>query len=387
MGKIKIFITIPGLNLGGVDKSLLSFCNKYHDRFDITLLIFGTQKTQLHELPDDIKLVNSSKRLHVLTTNRRYIAKNFGIHWYFIKAFFHIFSKFFTNKWAQNFFVSTLNLPLESYDYAIAWSNDGNEKTLCFGSEYIVLNKVKAKKKILYMHNDYYRNRIFGKNNNLMLNRFDYIWCISESVKRALMPVTSNSNKLQLCHCFVSSDLIQQKANESVDFEKENDEILFVSSCRLSYEKGIDRGIKIFSKIKEKTGTKFRWIIIGGGPIDYKCLTKKMGCDDIITFLGQKENPYPYIKKCDVYLSFSRYEGAPISFLEAKALNKKIITTDYISAHEQLSKEDIIIPNNDIDIEKQIIKFLLKPNFNNNGVEDVTLWNKEAENEIENYLV
>lgn len=387
MKKNKIFITIPGLNLGGVDKSLLSFCNKYHNRFDITLLIFGAAKTQLHELPSNIKLVNSSKRLHVLTTNRRYIIKHFGIHWYFIKAFFHLFSKIFTNTLAQKFFVSTLNLPVESYDYAIAWSNDGNEKTLCFGSEYIVLYKIIAKKKILYMHNDYHRNHIYGKHNNFMLNKFDYIWCISKSVKAALMPVVINQDKLRLCHCFVDSDLIQQKAKEPVDFEKENGEITFVSSCRLSYEKGIDRGIKIFSKIKEKVATKFRWVIIGGGSIDYKNLSKKMRCDDVITFLGQKENPYPYIKKCDVYLSFSRYEGAPISFLEAKVLNKKIITTNYISADEQLSKQDIVIPNNDIDIEKQILMFLCTPNFDNNGIDDVALWNKEAENEIESYLV
>lgn len=386
MKKYKVLICIPGLNIGGVDKALISFCNKYHSKLDISLLIFGVGKELLNSLPDDIKLLESTKRLHILTSPRKKIIKEYGLFWFFVKGFFYIVSRLFNNTLAQSFFTKTLSLPNVQYDYAISWSNDGNEKTLCFGSEKIVLDKVEATKKILYMHNDIFRNKINGKHNNELMNKFDYIWCISESVKKSLLSIVIEQNKLILCHCFVDCDDIIKQANEPIFTNMSKDVINFVTVCRLSSEKGIDRGLNIFSKINQLGFYNFHWFIIGGGDVKYKKEVATMPCRNNVTFLGAKENPYPYIKNADVYLSLSRYEGAPIVFLEAKTLNKKILSTEYISSGEQLGPYDMVMPNDDDSIKNYLVNFLANPSLENCGRKEVDAWNERANYEISEFF-
>lgn len=57
---------------------------------------------------------------------------------------------------------------------------------------------------------------------------------------------------------------------------------------------------------------------------------------DMLILLGHVDNPYPYIKKCDIFILPSKYEGMPITVEEAKLLRKPIVCTNYLSATEQL---------------------------------------------------
>lgn len=63
----------------------------------------------------------------------------------------------------------------------------------------------------------------------------------------------------------------------------------------------------------------------------YEKLTTKNNLTEQITFLGRKENPYPYMKEADYIILTSDYEGFPVTYLEAIALNKPIITTIPVS--------------------------------------------------------
>ena len=44
--------------------------------------------------------------------------------------------------------------------------------------------------------------------------------------------------------------------------------------------------------------------------------------------MGQRENPYPYIKKADYFALLSEFEGYGMVIDEAKILNKNIIITN-----------------------------------------------------------
>ena len=55
-----------------------------------------------------------------------------------------------------------------------------------------------------------------------------------------------------------------------------------------------------------------------------------------VIILGKKENPYPYIKACDLYIQPSRYEGKCVSVVEAQILRKPVVITDYITSGSQL---------------------------------------------------
>ena len=67
---------------------------------------------------------------------------------------------------------------------------------------------------------------------------------------------------------------------------------------------------------------------------------------DYVIILGKKENPYPYIKKCDIYIQPSRYEGKCVAVREAQMLGKPVIITNYVTSGSQLEDgvDGIIVP-------------------------------------------
>ena len=62
--------------------------------------------------------------------------------------------------------------------------------------------------------------------------------------------------------------------------------------------------------------------------------------------LGKKENPYRYIKACDLYLQPSRFEGKSVMVREAQILCKPVIVTNYPTAGSQIRDgiDRVIVP-------------------------------------------
>ena len=65
-----------------------------------------------------------------------------------------------------------------------------------------------------------------------------------------------------------------------------------------------------------------------------------------VIILGKKENPYPYIKACDVYVQPSRYEGNAVTVREAQMLGKPVVVTNYATAPSQIRDglDGVIVP-------------------------------------------
>ena len=63
---------------------------------------------------------------------------------------------------------------------------------------------------------------------------------------------------------------------------------------------------------------------------------KEKNLKDRVILLGQKENPYPYIRESDIYIQTSRYEGKSISIDEAKVLAKPIVITNFKTAKNHI---------------------------------------------------
>jgi glycosyltransferase involved in cell wall biosynthesis len=62
--------------------------------------------------------------------------------------------------------------------------------------------------------------------------------------------------------------------------------------------------------------------------------------------LGKRDNPYPYIKACDIYVQPSRFEGNAVTVREAQMLCKPVVVTDYPTAASQIEDgvDGIIAP-------------------------------------------
>ena len=68
--------------------------------------------------------------------------------------------------------------------------------------------------------------------------------------------------------------------------------------------------------------------------------------EDHVILLGKKENPYPYMKACDIYVQPSRYEGNAVTVREAQILGNPVVVTDYPTSHSQVrdGQDGVIVP-------------------------------------------
>ena len=79
--------------------------------------------------------------------------------------------------------------------------------------------------------------------------------------------------------------------------------------------------------------------------------------------LGKKENPYPYIKACDLYVQPSRYEGKAVTVREAQMLCKPVVITRYATSASQLEDgvDGVIVPMDNEGCAREIIQLLKDP--------------------------
>ena len=167
---------------------------------------------------------------------------------------------------------------------------------------------------------------------------------------------------------YINAERILELSKENIDDENLfNGEVNFVQVSRLVEQKGIDRLIKVHSKLI-KQGYNHNIIIIGEGPLKHE-LEKKIKDENVektFKLIGAKNNPYPYIKKATYFCLFSNFEGYPMVVEEAKILRKYILCTN-TAAREVLinyPEHGCIVENSEDGIENGIKQAIINRNKN-----------------------
>src|SRR5699024_470076 len=230
---------------------------------------------------------------------------------------------------------------------------------------YYIINHIKANKKISWIHFDV-SNYIMDQGlYERLYSDFDKIYVVSKEGKKCLMnrfPQVKDRTEVFLN--IISKQFIQDMSQVSVEFDEWYQGLKIVTVGRISSEKGQDIAVKALAQLR-RDGYDVKWYCIGG--IEYEKeyaeledLIRREGVSDSFVFLGPKRNPYPYIKKADVYVQPSRHEGYCIALAEARCLSKPIIATNFIGAFEQITHEETgyIVDTNE-EALYQKIKLLL----------------------------
>lgn len=131
--------------------------------------------------------------------------------------------------------------------------------------------------------------------------------------------------------------------------------INFVNMGRLSPEKGQDNLIRAFANFhKENKNSKL--FILGQGPLkdELHDLINELKLNNYVYLLGQLENPFGFLRKCDCFVLSSHYEGQPMVLLEAMTLGMNIMATDIVANRTVLEdgKYGLLVENNITGLEK-----------------------------------
>lgn len=355
--KPRIFINMHYMELGGAERALLGLLNALDtSKVDVDLFLNQHTGEFMPLIPSKINLLPERRGYNALERPIKQILKEgqFGVaigRWrarcrykkyhealtteekMFDSSAFH-----YVADSVQPFLPSLEDLG--EYDLAISFLQPHN----------IVLNKVKAKKKIAWIHTDY---SIVHFNTALELPvwaGFDYIASISpDCTKSFLKAFPSLENKIIEIENILSSDFIRQQA-ELLDVSDEMPKhgINLLSVGRYCHAKNYDNVPDIMKRLLEKGYKDLRWYIIGFGG-DEPLIRQKIaeaGMEDHVILLGKKDNPYPYIKACDIYVQPSRYEGKSVTVREAQVLCKPVVVSNYTTAKSQVKDgvDGIIVP-------------------------------------------
>lgn len=264
---------------------------------------------------------------------------------------------------------------LGEYDLAISFLNPHD----------IVLEKVRAKKKLAWIHTDYSRIDVNVDLELPVWSSYDKIVSISQDVTKTFVQTfPSLTPKVIEIENIISLSFVRERANlipeEEVNREitKENQTINILSVGRFCEAKNYDNVPDICKKINSQLKAlnsqyKVRWYIIGYGGDEelIRLMIEEAGMQEHVIILGKKSNPYPYIKACDVYVQPSRYEGKSITVREAQILCKPVVITNYATASSQVKDgiDGIIVPMDNDGCAKGIVDFILNTKLQGDIVE------------------
>lgn len=157
------------------------------------------------------------------------------------------------------------------------------------------------------------------------------------------------TNKSIVVENMLSKNLVQSRsAAFSAEREMPSDgSIRLLSIGRFCAAKNFDNVPDICRRILA-SGCNVKWYLIGYGG-DEALIRQRIqdaGMEERVIILGKKENPYPYIKACGLYVQPSRYEGKSVTVREAQILNKPVVITSYATSASQLEDgvDGVIVP-------------------------------------------
>lgn len=140
----------------------------------------------------------------------------------------------------------------------------------------------------------------------------------------------------------------------------EKNQILFAG--RLSFEKGPDRVLKAFSKIKDKKDWKL--LFAGTGPMhsELEKMVKEFELNDRVFFLGKVNNIDQLMSESAIFVLPSRLEGFPNALCEAMAIGLPCICFDSIATEDFIEhqKNGFVVKEDDIESLSQTIEILME---------------------------
>ena len=351
--KRKLLIVSHALELGGAERSLIGLLDAIDPEiWDVDLFLLRHEGELMEAIPDRINLlpvipaytvlarpmVTTIREGHLLLTGARLLGK--------IAA--HIYNK------AHGYAVSDVSLeyshkftcplmpdiaPDVEYDLAISFLTP----------HYFVARKVRAEKKAAWIHTDYSKINVNVPSENAMWGSFDHIVSISESVTEGFCNKFRNLRNriIEIRNILAQTHVLTQSRMFSAEDEMPQSETRLLSVGRFCEAKNFDNVPAICAKLVAM-GLNVKWYLIGFGS-DEGLIRKKIsevGMEQRVIVLGKKENPYPYMAACDLYVQPSRFEGNSVTVREAQMLAKPVVITRYATSASQLEDgtDGVIVP-------------------------------------------
>jgi len=289
MARKKIVFLIHELSMGGAQRVTSTLANQFVQKnYEVHVVLF-TKKGELFEtlnkriIVHDLNVKKVSlglpQMMKVLLSEKPDIVFSLITHVTLLLAIFIPFLKFFLKK--TTFLMREVSIPSQRVKY------------------------IKKEKQKTFLYKRFIVN-------------FDYIIAQSNFMKEDMVKTYNiKEERIMVINNPLNLQNIHDKAekNEGVPFNSFKTNLL--ATGRLGPEKRFDKLLELIPIL----GEDYHLNIIGEG-LERNNLEKRieaLNIENQVTLHGEKKNPYVYMKKADIALLSSEYEGYPNVLLEANA--------------------------------------------------------------------
>ena len=336
--KKKIAFVAADCFVGGVETALLNLLKSIdRDRYEITLFTnFGGNPCVKELFPEihyqDLDLLGLKpaffsalsrfKVFEALGILKNYAILKLSSEWYIQDVYS----------------CKHMNFKVHRFDVVIAYKH-------AWSTTYIAQNAIVADKSAVWVHG------VFPSQNIGYLRTlcsYDKCFCVSEYIQSYFLEhCPTMKGKTEVFHNILDAQAIAKKAQEPADGIDTDREYVLVTVGRLGQDKG-QAVIPEVARLLADSGVDFVWYLVGDGPTRdaIEQGIKAYNMENYIYLLGTRENPYPYMKVCTIYVQTSTSEGWCLTTQEARILHKPCVVTNIPVMHEQfVDGENGIIAN------------------------------------------
>jgi len=340
--KKNILIVANTLDIGGIERSLISLLQSIDfNKYNVDLLIKSGGIFQKY-IPSEVNIIESPEFYKWIFLPKKNIINAFigsiGLNLNFMRFIFYISKGLIIKnmgKARQQLMESCIHaLPSIDSNYDVAIDYTGGLKSL-------VINKIKASKKITWVHSDY---RVYKRDKNIDMidySKVDAIISVSKTCNDIFVSeFPQYKDKCYIMPNITNKEQILKMSNEEVDFDNNYTGLKILDITRLDPNKGLDIAVKACEALINE-GYDIKWYVLGEGPERLKLeeLIRSHNLEEKFNLLGVKTNPYPFIKNTDIVVHCSLFEGRSVAIDEAMLLAKPIILTDYPTAKDQINNQ------------------------------------------------
>lgn len=367
----RILFFSHAMEIGGAEKVLLGLLEAIDtSRYEVDLFLMRHSGELLKEIPQKIHLLPERPEYASLAVPLGSVMRKRQIGVAFGRA---------TGKYLANRRVKQLGLMGEndvsliySHKYTARFMPPVGEGTYDLAISFLtphffVSEKVRAKRKVAWIHTDYSKIAVDRETQLEMWGQYDKIVSISPQVTAGFTETFPELERriIEIGHILPTGYIRERGLEKDITGEMPADgAIRLLSIGRFCKAKNFD-SVPTICKLIREAGLNVEWYLIGYGG-DEELIHRRIveaGMQEYVIVLGKKENPYPYIEACDLYVQPSRYEGKCVSVIEAQILQKPVAITAYPTSGSQLedSVDGVIVPMDNAGCAAEIVKLLQDP--------------------------
>lgn len=380
------------LELGGAEMSLIGLLHALDPaRVDVDLFIYSHQGPLMQYIPKWVNLLPEAGAYSVIerplgeTIKRGYLGVALG------RAVAKIYNyKFLRNHPTGDTYSASFQYVGDCVTPFLPKINKDVEYDLCISfltPHNIGRDKVRAKKRLAWIHTDYSTANIDVDSELKSWSAYDYIAAISSNVKQSFIKrFPTLASRVIDIENILPTQYILSRCREFDASNQITGTPAILSIGRLCSAKNYDNVPDIARRLVNSGLMGLKWYIIGGG-IDEKIIRERVAqaaMEDHVILLGKKDNPYPYIKACDIYIQPSRFEGKSITVREAQILGKPVVVTNYPTASSQIDDgvDGVIVPLDNDGCARGIAAFMRNKELQKQIIGNLPKGNLSGESEV-----